>query len=62
MSQTSQSHSRTSRRRRQHIQPLKSSGVRLGSPAISSGPGGLPWLTSFLQACSGCTIDFVVVH
>jgi len=44
------------------IQPLKSSGVRLGSPAISSGPSGLPWLTSFMQACSGCTFDFLAVH
>ncbi|KAJ6610462.1 hypothetical protein B0H10DRAFT_2166048 [Mycena sp. CBHHK59/15] len=33
----------------QHIQPLKASGVRLGSPA-------------FTEACTGCTIDFVVVH
>ncbi|KAJ7624968.1 hypothetical protein DFH06DRAFT_1339755 [Mycena polygramma] len=46
----------------QHIQPLKSSGVRLGSPAVSSEPNGLPWLTAFMKACSGCTIDFIVVH
>ncbi|KAJ7777874.1 hypothetical protein DFH07DRAFT_567523 [Mycena maculata] len=47
---------------RQYIEPLKSDGVRLGSPAISSGPSGLPWLTEFMQACSNCTIDFIVVH
>ncbi|KAJ7701765.1 hypothetical protein B0H17DRAFT_1242008 [Mycena rosella] len=46
----------------QHIQPLKSAGVRLGSPALSSAPGGLPWLSAFMKACNGCTIDFIVVH
>jgi len=46
----------------QNIQPLKSNGVRLGSPAISSGPSGLPWLAAFMKACNGCTIDFIVVH
>ncbi|KAJ7164957.1 glycosyl hydrolase catalytic core-domain-containing protein [Mycena filopes] len=46
----------------QHIQPLKNGGVRLGSPAVSSAPAGLPWLASFINACTGCTLDFVVVH
>ncbi|KAJ7507301.1 glycosyl hydrolase catalytic core-domain-containing protein [Mycena galericulata] len=46
----------------QYIQPLKSTGVRLGSPAISSGPSGLPWLVAFMQACDKCTIDFIAVH
>ncbi|KAJ6588480.1 hypothetical protein B0H19DRAFT_1205890 [Mycena capillaripes] len=46
----------------QHIQPLKSAGVRLGSPAVSSAPNGLLWLASFMKACTGCTIDFIVVH
>ncbi|KAJ7481645.1 hypothetical protein FB451DRAFT_1338348 [Mycena latifolia] len=46
----------------QHIQPLKSDGVRLGSPAISSGPNGLPWLAAFIKACNECTIDFIAVH
>ncbi|KAF7341979.1 Glyco-hydro-cc domain-containing protein [Mycena venus] len=46
----------------QYIQPLKSTGVRLGSPAVSSAPNGVPWLSSFIKACTGCTIDFVVVH
>ncbi|CAK5278360.1 unnamed protein product [Mycena citricolor] len=45
-----------------YIQPLKNSGVRLGSPAVSSGPSGLPWLVNFVASCSGCSIDFVVVH
>ncbi|KAJ7099701.1 hypothetical protein C8R44DRAFT_747630 [Mycena epipterygia] len=46
----------------QYIQPLKGNGVRLGSPAISSGPNGLPWLADFTSQCTGCTIDFIVVH
>ncbi|KAJ7031608.1 glycosyl hydrolase catalytic core-domain-containing protein [Mycena alexandri] len=46
----------------QYIQPLKSAGVRLGSPAVSSAPAGLPWLASFMKECTRCTIDFVVVH
>ncbi|KAJ7757058.1 hypothetical protein B0H16DRAFT_1689744 [Mycena metata] len=47
---------------KQYIQPLKNVGVRLGSPAVSSAPAGIPWLASFIKMCTGCTIDFVVVH
>ncbi|KAJ6591128.1 hypothetical protein DFH09DRAFT_1259430 [Mycena vulgaris] len=46
----------------EHIQPLKSTGVRLGSPGVSSGPNGLPWLSAFMRECNQCTIDFIVVH
>ncbi|KAK1226269.1 hypothetical protein PQX77_010742 [Marasmius sp. AFHP31] len=45
-----------------YIEPLKASGVRLGAPAVSSGPGGIPWMTSFMSACSNCTFDFIPVH
>ncbi|KAG7088283.1 hypothetical protein E1B28_012296 [Marasmius oreades] len=45
-----------------YIEPLKASGVRLGGPAVSSGGSGIPWMTSFLAACSNCTIDFIPVH
>ncbi|KAL0581171.1 hypothetical protein V5O48_000861 [Marasmius crinis-equi] len=45
-----------------YIEPLKASGVRLGAPAVSSGAGGIPWLTSFMSACSNCTFDFIPVH
>jgi len=49
----------------QYIQPLKTQhNVILGAPAVSSSPGGLPWLASFLDACKdlGCTIDFIPLH
>ncbi|KAI0719823.1 hypothetical protein C8T65DRAFT_756561 [Cerioporus squamosus] len=46
---------------KQHIQPLKAQGVLLGSPAPSSN-NGLQWLQQFMQACSGCTVDFIAMH
>ncbi|KAF2665485.1 hypothetical protein BT63DRAFT_377881 [Microthyrium microscopicum] len=38
--------------------------ARLVSPAVTNGgaPSGLTWLSSFLSACSGCTIDAVAIH
>lgn len=38
--------------------------VKLGSPAVTNGANGmgLDWLSSFVTACSSCTIDFVAVH
>ena len=57
---------------RQYLQPLAgANNVQLGSPQVSNGVGtnpatgqpyGLDWLTSFLSACSACTVDFLVVH
>lgn len=44
------------------INPLASSGIRLGSPAVTSADSGLPWLSAFLAQCSGCTINFLAVH
>lgn len=44
------------------INPLASSGIQLGSPAVTSGDSGLPWLSAFLAQCSGCTINFLAVH
>lgn len=41
-----------------------SSGVTLGSPAVTNGGGdmGLTWLSSFLGSCSDCNIGFVALH
>lgn len=39
--------------------------VRLGSPAVSNSedPGkGLNWLSSFLERCTDCRIDFIAIH
>ncbi|KAF9049468.1 hypothetical protein BDZ89DRAFT_1032946 [Hymenopellis radicata] len=45
-----------------YIEPLKSKGVRLGGPAVTSSPTGQPWLSDFFAACKGCTIDFLPLH
>ncbi len=47
---------------KQHMEPLKAHGILLGSPAPSSTPAGLNWLQEFLQACSGCNVDFIAMH
>ncbi|KAK7695626.1 hypothetical protein QCA50_000262 [Cerrena zonata] len=45
------------------IEPLKSQGIRLGSPAPSSAPSGRQWLLDWLDACQGgCTVDFIALH
>ncbi|KAK7469376.1 hypothetical protein VKT23_003851 [Stygiomarasmius scandens] len=46
----------------QYIEPLKSTGIKLGGPAVSSGATGIPWLQTFFSACSNCSIDFLPVH
>jgi hypothetical protein len=39
-------------------------GIKLGAPAVTNGGGtmGLAWLQDFLDACTGCQIDFVPIH
>ncbi|KAF2398510.1 hypothetical protein EJ06DRAFT_455054, partial [Trichodelitschia bisporula] len=38
--------------------------AKLGAPAITNSgpPGGITWLQQFLEACSGCQIDFIPCH
>jgi len=45
-----------------YIEPLKARSLRLGSPATTSGPRGKIWLTDFLAACAGCSVDFLALH
>ncbi|KAG7091005.1 hypothetical protein E1B28_010070 [Marasmius oreades] len=46
-----------------YLEPLRSRGIRLGSPAPSSAPSGKIWLQDFLTACGdGCTVDFIALH
>lgn len=47
----------------QYIQPYAGK-VKLGAPSVTNGPApmGLTWLGNFMDACTSCTIDFVVVH
>jgi len=46
-----------------NIEPLRAQGLRLGSPAMSSGPAGKRWLQDFFRICDGrCTVDFVALR
>ncbi|KAF2755979.1 hypothetical protein EJ05DRAFT_502453 [Pseudovirgaria hyperparasitica] len=38
--------------------------AKIGAPGITNGgaPMGLTYLQNFMQACSGCTIDFITIH
>ncbi|KAF5365265.1 hypothetical protein D9758_005372 [Tetrapyrgos nigripes] len=46
---------------KRYIQPLKwQYGIRLGSPAVANVQSR--WLKDFISACTGCTIDFLVIH
>ncbi|OWZ31021.1 hypothetical protein C347_03779 [Cryptococcus neoformans AD2-60a] len=45
------------------IEPLKSQGYRLGSPAVTSGYSGREWMAQWYEACNGsCNPDFTAVH
>jgi hypothetical protein len=48
---------------KEYLEPLKSQGILLGSPAPTSAPEGKTWLQNFLTACNGsCTVDFIALH
>jgi hypothetical protein len=47
---------------RQYMEPLKASGYRLVSPAVTSAPSGKTWLQNFFRSCGGCHVDAVAVH
>ena len=47
---------------RQHILPYGQQGIRLGSPATSNSPQGLPWLQEFMSKCNDCMVDFIAMH
>ena len=50
------------------MEPLSdfNSAMYLGSPAVTNAAAydttGLGWLAKFLEACDGCTIDFINIH
>lgn len=51
----------------QYLVPLKSSGKisELGTPAVTNSQNagqGLDYLSSFVEGCTGCNLDFAVVH
>ncbi|KAF2817457.1 uncharacterized protein BDZ99DRAFT_457194 [Mytilinidion resinicola] len=58
---------------KQWVQPLAAkygNGIRIGAPSVTNGVKdattgsvmGLPWLQQFIAQCTGCRLDFIVVH
>ncbi|KAI0327475.1 hypothetical protein GY45DRAFT_1327586 [Cubamyces sp. BRFM 1775] len=47
---------------KQYIEPKRSLGYKTCSPAVSAATNGQQWMRSFMQACSGCTIDYQCLH
>jgi hypothetical protein len=49
---------------KQYIEPKKDLKDKLyfGSPAFTNGPNSLKYLSSFIDACTGCKIDFINIH
>ena len=53
---------------KKHMEPLSNfnSAMYLGSPAVTNAAAsdttGLGWLAKFMEACDGCTIDFINIH
>ncbi|ODQ51667.1 hypothetical protein SAICODRAFT_141982, partial [Saitoella complicata NRRL Y-17804] len=49
---------------KQYMNPLsKKYGIKLGAPAITNDPEGIPWIVDFFTACNGsCIVDFVPLH
>jgi hypothetical protein len=46
-----------------YLEPLRSKGYRVGSPAVSSGTAGKGWLEDWFEACGGgCNPDFIALH
>lgn len=46
-----------------YVEPLKSQGLRLGTPAPSSAPSGKTWIQDWLSVCAGgCNPDFVALR
>ncbi|KAK7460894.1 hypothetical protein VKT23_008822 [Stygiomarasmius scandens] len=60
-SQSNMSPQRAAQLWKQYIQPLKGQfNIRLGSPAVADARS--LWLKDFMDACTGCTVDFLVIH
>ncbi|GFZ49514.1 hypothetical protein JCM24511_07634 [Saitozyma sp. JCM 24511] len=46
-----------------YLEPLRSKGYRVGSPAVSSGTAGKEWLEDWFEACGGgCNPNFIALH
>eukprot|EP00753_Platysulcus_tardus_P017719 PLAT6468.1.p1 GENE.PLAT6468.1~~PLAT6468.1.p1 ORF type:complete len:401 (+),score=-6.10 PLAT6468.1:124-1203(+) len=47
---------------KQYIDPLKSQGYKLISPAVTSAPAGKTWMQDFFKACDTCHFDALAMH
>lgn len=49
---------------KQYVTPIKNNdqSLRLGSPGISNGASGIPWLRDFMSKCNDCEVDFISCH
>jgi hypothetical protein len=47
---------------KQYLQPLHNQGYTLISPACTNAPSGKTWMTTFMTACTGCTVDAIATH
>ncbi|KIK55560.1 glycoside hydrolase family 128 protein [Collybiopsis luxurians FD-317 M1] len=46
---------------KQYLTPLRSQGIKVGAPAVSSAPEGQAWIKAFAQQCTDC-FDFIPLH
>ncbi|KAG8744826.1 hypothetical protein FRC10_009350 [Ceratobasidium sp. 414] len=44
------------------MEPARSGGCKLVSPATTSAPSGLEWMQEFVKLCTGCRIDYIALH
>lgn len=44
------------------MEPVRSLGIKLGSPATVGNAGGIAWLQNFIRMCDGCHFDFIPLH
>jgi len=44
------------------MEPARSGGCKLVSPATTSAPSGLTWMQEFIKLCDGCHIDYIALH
>ncbi|KAL8721627.1 MAG: hypothetical protein Q9225_001716 [Loekoesia sp. 1 TL-2023] len=44
------------------MQPFADEGIAVSSPTTLQTDSDFDWLESFLQACNGCSIDFLAIH
>ncbi|KAG9007690.1 hypothetical protein FRB94_014112 [Tulasnella sp. JGI-2019a] len=45
-----------------HEHVMTMSADQIGSPGVTTSPDGFTWITSFLNQCKGCRVDFVSLH